>query len=69
MLAAEIRSIGSLENHDGTICLTLCTQANNRPVFVSVPKQDLQKAGGIEAIKDNKQLAVNFLNKYGAGRP
>lgn len=64
----QITSIGWLNNADKTIALAICTREQQRPVFVSISKTEFNEAGGIDAINENKQIAVDFLNKYGAGR-
>lgn len=65
----EINSVGWLHNHNKTICLTICLRHVIKPVFVTISRDEFNAVGGIEEIKKNKQLAIDFFNKYGAGRP
>lgn len=64
----KITSIGWLNNADKSIALTICTRNQQQPVFVSISKAELEEVGGITEIEKNKQIAVDFYNKYGAGR-
>ena len=68
MNISDIQSIGWLNNADNSVALTICIRNQSQPVFVSISKAELENAGGIENINNNKQLAVNFFNLYGAGR-
>lgn len=69
MRAAEITSVGWLHNHDGSICLTICLQYQPQPMYVTVSRHDFDTAGGLEGLNSNKQLAVDFYERYGTGRP
>ncbi len=69
MNANEITSVGCLDNHDGSIALSICLQGKIQPVFVTISRDELEKAGGIAALNQRKQDAVEFYNKYGEGRP
>lgn len=64
----EISSIGWLNNHDGSICLTISITSQMQPVFVSIPKSEFERVGGIDGLKNNKQIVVEFHEKFGAGR-
>ena len=63
----EIRSVGWLHNHDGSIALSIGQTFGH--TFVTISKQEFDDCGGIKGITKNKQLAVDFYKKYGAGRP
>lgn len=67
MTKDSISSVGWLNNHDGSIALAVTQGAGH--TFVSISKQEYNDAGGIEGLKQNKQLVVDFFDKYGAGRP
>ena len=69
MQIEEITSIGTLNNHDGSIALCICIRYHLQPVFVTISREELENAGGIASLKKNKQLAIDFYRKYGAGRP
>lgn len=64
----NITAIGWLNNADKSIALTICISNQQKPVFVSISKSELEEVGGIAEINQNKQIAVDFYNKYGAGR-
>ena len=65
----QISSIGWLQNHDGTICITIAVKYQNQPIFVTVPKGEFDRAGGIEGLNSNRQISIDFYQKYGSGRP
>lgn len=65
----DISSIGWLHNHDKTICLTICLRHQNHPIFVTISKKEFDDLGGGEGLNNNKQIVIDFYNKYGAGRP
>jgi hypothetical protein len=67
MLVEEITSVGWLNNHDGSICIVACLSCCH--VYVTVPKNAFHSVGGINGLKTNKQLVVDFYVKYGSGRP
>ena len=69
MYMPEITSIGDLLNHDGSIALAICSRSQFQPIFVTISKAEFKEAGGREGLNTNKQLAIDFYNKYGAGRP
>jgi hypothetical protein len=64
----DINSIGFLHNNDGSIALTISLKNEVQPVFVSVSSDEFQASGGTEGLNKNKQLAIDFYAKYGAGR-
>ena len=68
MRAEEITSIGFLNNNDRSVSLSIATRGNMQPVFVRIAKAELDAVGGAEGLNRNKQIAVNFYNKQGAGR-
>lgn len=68
MNADEITSVGCLNNHDGSIALTICLRGKAQPVYVSVSRDELEKSGGIEGLNQRKSDAADLYNKYGAGR-
>ena len=65
----EIRSVGWLNNGDGSIALSICVSYQLQPYFVSVSKEEFSAAGGIEGFKNNKHLVMDFYEKFGEGRP
>jgi hypothetical protein len=67
MTLQEITSVGWLNNHDGSVCLVICSGGNH--VFVTISKKEFEDAGGIDGLESNKQLIIDFYNKCGAGRP
>lgn len=69
MQITDINSIGWLHNENKTICLSIAVRYAMQPVFVTIPNEEFNAAGGIVGIKENKQLAIDFFNKYGTGRP
>lgn len=64
----EISSIGSLQNHDGSICITIAVKYQTQPVFVTLPKVEFDRVGGLDGLNSKKQLSLDFYQKYGAGR-
>ena len=64
----DIRSIGTLNNADGSIALTLSLHGQMTPVFVSVSPDELEHAGGIQAVKENKKRVIDWYNNRGPGR-
>jgi len=67
MTVEEIASVGWLHNHNGSICLVVCGFFGH--VFVTISRQEFDAAGGRDGFNADKQLAVDFYNEYGAGRP
>lgn len=67
--ADQISSIGWLNNHDGSICLTICLRHQGQPIFVTISKNEYAAAGGCEGLNNDKSQAVVFHSKYGPGRP
>ncbi len=67
MNAGEITSVRDLNNHDGSICLLICTHTGH--IFVTISKAEFISAGKCNGLNANKQLAIEFFNKYGVGRP
>ena len=64
----DITSIGWLHNADNSIALTVCLRYQMQPVFVSISKVEYEAVGGIDAIQNDKKVAIDFFEKYGAGR-
>jgi hypothetical protein len=69
MIVNEIVSIGWLLNCDNSVCLSICTNAQLHGIFVTISKKEFNGVGGIDGLKNNKQLVVDFYQKYGVGRP
>lgn len=65
----EISSIGWLRNRNNTICLTICRRSQNLPIFITISKEEFDDVGGIIGLSTDKQQAIDFYKKYGAGRP
>lgn len=65
----DITSVGCLDNHDGSIALTICIRGQIQPTFVTISKEELERSGGINGLNERKQDAVDFFSRYGAGRP
>lgn len=68
MQACEIRSIGVLNNADGSLSLSLCCHGAMMPIFVRITTEDYKAAGELAGIQANKQQAVEFYHRNGAGR-
>lgn len=64
----DIRSVGNLNNRDGSIALTICLRGQVQPVYVSVSPAEFEAAGGRVGLNNNKQQVVDFYNQYGPGR-
>lgn len=64
----EIRSVGELQNGDGSVCLAICLQYSNHPVYVSVPREEYELAGGISGLNEDRSKVVDFYFRYGIGR-
>jgi hypothetical protein len=65
----QISSIGWLNNHDGSICLSVCVNNSNATYFISISRKEFDDAGGREGLNDNKSIVIDFHVKYGFGRP
>lgn len=65
----DITSVGCLDNHDGSVALSICLRGQIQPVFVTISRDELEQSGGISALNERKQGAVDFFNQYGEGRP
>ncbi|MDR9839705.1 hypothetical protein [Herbaspirillum huttiense] len=65
----EISSVGALNNHDGSVCVTIAVKYQLQPIFVSIPRSEFDRVGGVQGLTKNKQLAIDFYHQYGAGRP
>lgn len=68
MHVSDIHSVGWLHNHNGSIALTISIKGEIHPVYVSISTEEFEAAGGREGLNENKQRAIDFYNKYGAGR-
>ncbi|MCF6204061.1 MAG: hypothetical protein L3J59_10405 [Methylococcaceae bacterium] len=68
MHISELSSVGWLHNADKSIALTICLKSQIQPVFVSISREEFNSVGGSEGINENKQIAIDFYHKYGAGR-
>lgn len=68
MHTSDIHSVGWLHNHDGSIALTISIKGQTHPVYVRVSVEEFEAAGGRAGLNENKQLAIDFYNKYGPGR-
>lgn len=65
----DITSIGWLHNHDRSICLTIAIRKESQPIFVTISEEEFQSAGGSYGLNERKQIAIDFYDKYGSGRP
>lgn len=65
----DISSVGALNNHDGSVCVTIAIKYQSQPIFVTVPRAEFDRVGGVQGLSNDKQLAIDFYQKYGAGRP
>lgn len=65
----QIRSVGVLNNWDGTVAISICLKYRMYPVFVTLTKNQFESVGRCAGLIQSKQKIVDLFNVHGSGRP